>query len=171
MTERSRRQRAALTVAGWLATAALATAVTLAAVSSIGTGIFASSAGPLDRAEIEQALATAPPARSASPRPEPTTGTPTAPGTSTTQGTPEATAAPTGAPEVITSPGGNVLARCIGGRVELVSWSPAQGYHVDSVDRDLRREAEIEFEAEDRDVEIKVRCVDGVLQRTVENKD
>lgn len=72
---------------------------------------------------------------------------------------------------VITSPGGNVLARCIGGRVELVSWSPAQGYHVDSVDRDLRREAEIEFEAEDRDVEIKVRCVDGVPQRTVENED
>lgn len=156
----------ALTLAGWLGAATLATAVTLAAVSSIGAGIFGSSAGPLDQDEVEQALASLSPAQTASPEPEPTaTGVPTAPGT------PEASPSPAATPEVITSPGGNVLAQCVDGRVELVSWSPAQGYHVDSVDRDRTRNAEIEFEAEDRDVEIEVRCVDGMPEATIEVDD
>ncbi len=168
MMERSRRHRGLLTLVGWLGATVLATAVTLAAVSSIGSGIFGDAAGPLDQGEVEQALATLTPAETASPEPEPTTA---APGTGSTTGTPEASPPASVKPEVITSPGGNVLAQCVGGRAELVSWSPAQGYHVDSVDRRPSRTAEIEFEAEHRDVEIRVRCVDGVPEATVDVDD
>jgi hypothetical protein len=133
--------------------------VTLAAVSSIGTGIFGSSAGPLDRQEINQALATPLPAveptAQPSATPEPTT-------------TPEPTATPEptesgGRPSVITSAGGTVVARCAGDDlVELLSWSPAQGFSVDNAEHGPAREVEVEFESEDDDVEMKIRCVDGV---------
>jgi hypothetical protein len=42
---------------------------------------------------------------------------------------------------------GDVLARCEGSTVYLVSWSPAQGYQVDEVDRGPGRFAMVVFEA------------------------
>ena len=143
---------------GWLGAAALATAVTLAAVSSIGTGIFGSSSGSLDRTEIADALATIPPATTQpSQRPSGTadpTGSPS----------PEPTVSESAAePTVITTPGGTVVARCSSdGRVEVVSWSPAQGFRVDNAERGPAREVEIEFESGDDDIEVKVRCINGV---------
>lgn len=142
-----------MVVAGWLAAAVLSTGVTLAAVSSIGTGIFGSSAGPLDRQEINQALATPSPAVEATAQP-PATPQPTA--------TPEPTESG-GRPSVITSAGGTVVARCAADDlVELLSWSPAQGFSVDNAEHGPAREVEVEFESEDDDVEMKIRCVDGI---------
>ena len=147
-----------LVVAGWLAVAILSTGVTLAAVSSIGTGIFGSSAGPLDRQAIDEALATQSPAAEPtsppSPAPEPT-GSPTTEPAPTEEGT---------EPSVITSAGGTVVARCSAdGLVELLSWSPAQGFRVDKADHAPAREVEVEFESDDDDdVELKIRCVNGV---------
>jgi hypothetical protein len=136
-----------MVAAGWLAAAVLSTGVTLAAVSSIGTGIFGSSAGPLDRQEINEALAT----------PDPT-GSPTEPDPAE-----PAPTDPVAEPSVITSAGGTVVARCAADDlVELLSWSPAQGFSVDNAEHGPAREVEVEFESEDDDVEVKIRCVDGV---------
>jgi hypothetical protein len=130
--------------------------VTLAAVSSIGTGIFGSSAGPLDRQEVNEALAT--PSPSVEPTPEPTGSPVTEPAP-----TEPAPTEPVAEPRVITSAGGTVVARCAaGGLVELLSWSPAQGFSVDNAEHGPAREVEVEFESEDDDVEMKIRCVDGV---------
>jgi hypothetical protein len=140
-----------MVMVGWLAAAVLSTGVTLAAVSSIGSGIFGSSAGPLDRQEVNEALAT--PSPSVEPTPEPT-GSPV---------TEPAPTEPVAEPRVITSAGGTVVARCAaGGLVELLSWSPAQGFSVDNAEHGPAREVEVEFESEDDDVEMKIRCVDGV---------
>jgi hypothetical protein len=149
-------------VAGWLGAAVLATGVTLAAVSSIGAGIFGSSAGPLDRQEIAAALSSLSPSASASP-----------PHTATASPSPEPTVSPgatepggtdgDAAPTVIASAGGTVVARCAGdGLVEVLSWSPAQGFRVDNAEHGPAREVELEFESSDDDIEVKVRCVDGV---------
>jgi hypothetical protein len=149
-----------MVVAGWLAAAVLSTGVTLAAVSSIGTGIFGSSAGPLDRQEINEALATPEPTGSPT-EPEPT-GSPTEPEPTGSPTEPEPTD-PVAEPSVITSAGGTVVARCAaGGLVELLSWSPAQGFSVDNAEHGPAREVDVEFESEDDDVEMKIQCVDGV---------
>ncbi|HEX6328760.1 MAG TPA: hypothetical protein VFZ72_19490 [Jiangellaceae bacterium] len=151
MAQQPETRRTAMVVAGWLAAAVLSTGVTLAAVSSIGTGIFGSSAGPLDRQEINEALAT----------PEPT-GSPTEPAP-TGSPTEPAPTDPVTEPSVITSAGGTVVARCAADDlVELLSWSPAQGFSVDNAEHGPAREVEVEFESEDDDVEMKIRCVDGV---------
>lgn len=144
-----------MVVAGWLAAAVLSTGVTLAAVSSIGSGIFGSSAGPLDRQRIAEALATTTPAAEPTPQPSPV---PT--------GSPATESAPTEQaiePRVITSAGGTVVARCAADSlVELLSWSPAQGFRVDKADHSPAREVEVEFESENDDVNMKIRCVGGV---------
>jgi hypothetical protein len=145
-----------MVMVGWLAAAVLSTGVTLAAVSSIGSGIFGSSAGPLDRQEVNEALAT--PSPSVEPTPEPTGSPVTEPAP-----TDPAPTEPVAEPRVITSAGGTVVARCAaGGLVELLSWSPAQGFSVDNAEHGPAREVEVEFESEDDDVEMKIRCVDGV---------
>ena len=159
MTERPRVQRAALVVVGWLGAAALATAVTLAAVSSIGDGIFGSSSGALDSDEIADALAASPPVTQPSEQPAQTpdpTGSPS-PEQAATE--PPAAAEPT----VIATSGGTVVARCSSDDlVEVVSWSPAQGFRVDNAERGPAREVEVEFESGDDDIEVKVQCVDGL---------
>lgn len=145
-----------MVVAGWLAAAVLSTGVTLAAVSSIGSGIFGSSAGPLDRQEINEALAT--PAPTGSPTEPDPTGSRTEP-----TPTEPAPTEPVAEPSVISSAGGTVVALCAaGGLVELLSWSPAQGFSVDNAEHGPAREVDVEFESEDDDVEMKIQCVDGV---------
>ena len=136
MAEGSRTQRPVIVTLGWLGATVLATGVALAAVSSIGTGIFGSSAGPLDQQQITDALATV------TPPPEPT---------------------------VITSAGGTAVARCtVDDRVEVLSWSPAQGFRVDNAEHGPARDVEIEFESGEQEVEIKVRCVDGEPHADIE---
>lgn len=173
MTERSPRHRTFVAVAGWLGAAALATGVTLAAVSSIGTGIFGSSAGPLDRAEIDRALA----AQSTPTAPNPTESpesspTGTAEPSPTPAPTPDAgTTTPAAEPTVITTEGGTAVARCVEGLVELLSWSPAQGYRVDNADRGPDQTVEVEFESSDHEVEVEIHCEDGVPTSSVKADD
>jgi hypothetical protein len=170
VTERSPRHRTLVGVAGWLGAAALATGVTLAAVSSIGTGIFGSSAGPLDRAEIDRALS----AQTVPAEPSPTgTAEPSPTGTAEPSRTPAPTpdvdvTTPAAEPTVITTEGGTMVARCAGGLVELLSWSPAQGYRVERADRGPDSTIEVEFESSDREVEVEIHCEDGVPESSVE---
>ena len=144
---------AAVAVAGWLAVALVATGVTLAAVTLIGSGIFGDSTRTRSQAEVAQALAALTPSQ----RPRTETGTVTAPADPATS----ASSAPEAMRRLITSSGGNVLAECAGREVVVISWTPAQGYRVDDVDVEARGDVEVRFEGEDTDVKVKIRCADG----------
>lgn len=145
----------AVAVAGWLAVALVATGVTLAAVTLIGSGIFGDSTRTRSQAEVTQALAALTPAGETASSAEPT-GSP---------GTPSPSQRASGTPgalrRLITSSGGNVLAECAGREVVVISWTPAQGYRVDDVDLEARSDVEVRFEGEETDVKVKIRCADG----------
>ncbi|MGH8824904.1 MAG: hypothetical protein ACRDVN_10550 [Jiangellaceae bacterium] len=145
MSDDPRRFARGLAVAGWLATVAVAAAVTLAAVSVLGSGIFGGSTRTMSQGEVARALAAA----SVSPEP----GAASSP--------PAAGSSPASDATVISSAGGSVIARCNGLDAEVVSWTPAQGFRAETVERGPSPEVKVEFEADDRDVKVDVRCVDG----------
>jgi hypothetical protein len=158
-------------VAGWVAVALLVTGVTLAAVTLTGSGIFGDSTRARSQAEVAQALAaltttipsTAGTSNSAASSAAPTSPAPSTTNPSPSPATPE-TSVSTALPPVrrlITSAGGSVLAECTGRDVVVVSWTPAQGYRVDDVDLEARRDVEVRFEGEDAEVRVKIRCADG----------
>ncbi len=157
-------------VAGWVAVALLATGVTLAAVTLVGSGIFGDSTRARSQAEVAQALAslttTTPSAADAANSAESSAPPTSPPSTTDPSASPVApeTSVSTAIPPVrrlITSAGGNVLAQCTGRDVVVVSWTPAQGYRVDDVDLEARRDVEVRFEGEDTEVRVKIRCADG----------
>jgi hypothetical protein len=157
VSDGSRRFPRGLAVSGWLVTAALAAGVTLAAVSALGSGIFGGSTHTMTQDEVDRALAAATaPAEPGTASPPPSAGT----------STPSATADPTGPagsdPTVVSSAGGTVIARCTASMVEVISWTPAQGFRTEDVERGPAREAKVEFESDDDDVRVELRCVDGV---------
>ena len=150
--------RGLLVAAGWLAAAVAAAGITLAAVSSIGSGIFADSTQTLDRSEIAAALASSPPATDEveSPSRSPDTSASASPSA------PSATddSAPT-APQVFSSSGGSVTARCAGGDAQVVSWTPAQGYQVGG-ENQQGHAVEVEFESGDHEVKVRISCAGGL---------
>jgi hypothetical protein len=151
MSEQARRpRRAVVAVAGWFAAAALATGVTLAAITVIGSGIFGESTRTRSQAEVAQALASLTPAVAST---TPPTGSPTAPSTRSGPATPSR--------RLIPSAGGSVLAQCTGRDVLVLSWTPAQGYRVEDVDQEARHDVEVRFEGDDDEVRVKIRCADG----------
>jgi hypothetical protein len=181
-TSSPRLRRGVVAVAGWLAAAFLATGVTLAAVTLIGSGIFGESTRTRSQAEVTQALAAL---RTAGASPSPS-GTPSSPASSSPSGQPSNTttpAEPTSEPtssvatavspvrRVITSAGGTVLAECLGRHVTVISWTPAQGYRVDDVDMGARRDVEVRFEGEDTEVRVKIRCTNGRPDAEIEEDD
>lgn len=126
-------------VAGWVAVAVLATSGSVAAVTAIGTSITGTAVEPLSPTEVDRELTHAgPPAsRSASPSPSPR---------------------PNGTRKLATTAGGTVLASCSGGKVRLDSWSPAEGFQVDSIDPGPATKASLKFEADDREIKVEARC-------------
>lgn len=166
----------------WLAAAAGATAVGMAAVGTIGSDIFGSSQEPLTQAEVEQRLAS--PAATTGP-----TGSPSSPSSPSSEtSTPSATAPPGTAPPATTSPdptthpaaqprvvsangAGTVTAQCNpDGTVQVLSSVPSQGYKVDTDDDESDDHPSIKFENDAVEVEVRLRCVDGVLTDEVEQK-
>ncbi len=67
--------------------------------------------------------------------------------------------------------GNTVLARCVVDTVEIISWTAAQGFHVDDGANQQGREAEVEFESDDSDVKIRVSCATGVPTAAIEQDD
>jgi len=122
----------------WVVAAAAATAVGLAAVSAIGTDIFGAGQDPLSQSEVDELLTS-----SSSPPPT-TTSSPPPPEEKTT-----------------VTEGGTVIARCEGALVRVVSASPAQGYRVDSDDDDVEDHPSVKFQSGEREIEVRLRCVDG----------
>jgi hypothetical protein len=138
-----------LAAVAWAAGAATAVGVGLVALSSVGASALT---GPPD-----------PPARLSAPDP----ASPTVTSTAVSPTPPRTSSAGSGASSSdreFTSTGGTVVARCVDGQAYLVAWSPAQGYHTDSVERGPAPKAKVEFEGQGAEVELEVICVGGVPQ-------
>lgn len=139
----------------------------MAVIGLLGEPLTGSALRPLSSAEINEALAgTTPqavagptadpaptPAPPASPAPDPSSPVPSASPSSS------ASAAPvTGKSGVIDTAGGSVIARCEDGLVTLRAWSPAQGFHVEKVERGPADRARVEFESDETKAKVEVRC-------------
>lgn len=146
----SSRPRWLASVGGWILAAAAAIAIGILAVSAIGSGITGTGTQPLTLGQVKQQLGT----QAATPNP-------------TTRSSAAQSPNPTGtttaaARKVIGSMGGSVVARCINGQAELLSWSPAQGYQVDDLRRGPGPSAGIQFESDSLEINIQVSCAAGV---------
>ncbi|TDV55239.1 hypothetical protein [Actinophytocola oryzae] len=137
----------------WAVAAVAATAVGLAAVSAIGTDIFGAGQEPLSQSEVDQLLASQTQAPSSTP---PTTSSSTAPTTTTTPTPPAAQ------PVATPTSGGTVMSHCTPeGLVAVDSATPAQGYQVGREDQ-LEDHPHVTFTGGGREVEVRLRCVNGV---------
>jgi hypothetical protein len=137
------RTRLAAGVAAWLAALVAALVVGLSAVGAIGTGLLGASQQPLTPAEVDARLASTDPAAPAVPA----------------NPVPPSPVEPAPAPEVIATAGGTVLARCVEGRPEVVSATPAQGFRVQTEDDDGG--PRVRFRDGGSRVEIRLSCADG----------
>lgn len=134
----------------WLVAAAAATAVGLVAVSAIGTDIFGAGQDPLSQSEVDELLSR----------------TPTPSSTSTSPSSP----APP-ADETTVTDGGTVISRCEGALVRVVSASPAQGFQVDPDDDEVDDHPSVKFVSGEREIEVRLRCVDGVPSAEIRYDD
>ncbi|MER5620588.1 hypothetical protein ABT061_06025 [Streptosporangium sp. NPDC002544] len=170
------RKRLPLVVAGWLVTGLLAIGVGVAVIDRLSEPLTDTGLQPLSAAEVDEALALAsslpggPP--TAVPTSAPTAGVTSDPAESASESTvaesapqPTVTVTTTAAPvaepgesRVITTAGGRVIARCKDGLVTLRSWSPAQGFQTDDVERGPADRARVEFESEETEVKVEVTC-------------
>jgi hypothetical protein len=129
-----------LGVAGWLVAAAVAIAVGVVAVRAIGSGIAGDTTRPLSDQQVRRALATATPV-------------------------PTSSAAGTGGGPVtaLSTAGGDLTVRCAGDQATLLSWTPAQGYRADDVERGPSDDdAGLKFESDRREIKVKLTCAHGV---------
>ncbi|MFC5286691.1 hypothetical protein ACFPM7_06475 [Actinokineospora guangxiensis] len=136
----------------WCAAAGAGVLVGITAVDAIGTDFLGDGRAPLSASEVDALLA----GRSALP---PTTDATAMPSTSEP---------PTPRQLQTDTPGGTVISLCTtSGQVDILSATPAQGYRVESQDSDDDDGPSVTFtaddqEADDQDVEIRLRCADGV---------
>lgn len=129
----------------WLIAAGVAVAVGLAAVAAIGTDLFGDGRDPLSQSEVDELLSS----RAQAP--------------STTDSPPSSTSSSPPAPQPIVTDGGTVNARCTeNGLVEIQGATPAQGFQVDA-DDGVEDHPSVEFESDDRKIEVRLRCVNGAL--------
>jgi hypothetical protein len=143
------RTRLAAGVAAWLVAVGAALAVGLSAVGAIGTGLLGPAPQPLTPAEVDARLASTDPAVPGEP------ATPTA-AAGPVDPTPVDAAPP---PEVIATSGGTVLARCTGGRADVVAATPAQGFRVQTENEDGG--PRVRFRAGGTRVEVRLTCANG----------
>ncbi|MGJ6960790.1 hypothetical protein ACSDR0_02690 [Streptosporangium sp. G11] len=155
------RKRLPLVVAGWLITGLLAIGVGVAVIDRLSEPLTDTGLRPLSAAEVDEALALASSLPSAPPAVASPSGSGPDPGASSPEPTVTVTATPAAEPgksRVITTAGGRVIARCENGLVTLRSWSPAQGFQADDVERGPAGRARVEFESEEDEVKIEVHC-------------
>jgi hypothetical protein len=140
------RRRTGFAVAGWLLAALVATGTGLAAVQVIGAGLTGPAGEVRSPDEVARAVAaTASPGTATS---APATGS----------AGPEGG---TGARQLLSTPGGTVVAECDGRNVWLASWTPAQGYRVGEVERGPDDDAEVTFHGSENRIEVEVECPAG----------
>ncbi|MGK5520657.1 septum formation initiator [Micromonospora sp. URMC 107] len=159
------RRRSFLAVAGWLATAAVATLIGVAAIEWVGESIAGTPGGVLSQEEIERALASPGPTAPGVGGPSPTatgTGGPTSPGATGP--------APAGVRRAFVTTGGSAVAECGPGGVRLVSWTPAPGYRVAEAERGPDDDVEVAFAGPSGEFELRLRCV-GLEPVSAEDDD
>ncbi|MBQ1074853.1 septum formation initiator [Micromonospora sp. C31] len=160
------RRRSLLAVAGWLATAAVATLIGMAAIRWVGESIAGTPGGVLSQEQVERALASPGPTA-------PAPGGPSSPAVTGTGG-PSSPAAsgssPAGARRAFTTTGGSAVAECGPGGVRLVSWTPVPGYRVTEAEPGPDDDVEVTFVGPSGEFELKLRCV-GVEPVSAEDDD
>lgn len=156
-----------LAVLGWLAVAAGTTVTSTWAISLLGEGLSQRVVSPMSEQQVAAALAGA---ASAGPAPPPS-ATPAPSPSGTRVPSPSGTPAEGGGERVFTTAGGSVVARCDGGLAVLRSWSPAQGYAVDDVDRGPAETASLEFESDTGKVKVRITCRSGLPDLSTERED
>jgi hypothetical protein len=166
VSDGSRRFSRGLAVSGWLVTATLAAGVTLAAVSVLGSGIFGGSIHTMSQDDVDRALA----AVTVSPEPD-TASSPASTGTSAPSPSTDPPEPAGSDPTVVSSAGGRVIVRCTGPEAEILSWTPAQGFRTKKVERGPAPEVQVEFESDDRDVKVELRCEDGRPTAEIDDDD
>ncbi|MCC5579108.1 hypothetical protein IMZ11_26125 [Microtetraspora sp. AC03309] len=162
-------RRSLLGILGWLIAAAVATVTSTWAISLLGEGLTQKVVSPMSQADVDRALAVATATGApVTPSPSPTEGattpvtpSPAATGSPVTPVTPSPTATG-GVTRAFTVPGGSFVVSCDRDQASLLSWSPAQGYAADDVDRGPDREVKVEFESEVDKVTVKITCPGGV---------
>jgi hypothetical protein len=75
------------------------------------------------------------------------------------------------ADQTLSTRGGTVIAGCRPSGAYLVGWSPAPGYRAEDVVRGPDEVARLKFEGDGEEIEVSVRCVDGVLLPEIERED
>ncbi|GII86485.1 hypothetical protein Ssi03_44750 [Sphaerisporangium siamense] len=153
------KRRPLLVVAGWLVVALVATGAGVVVTTFLGESV--TGAGRvMSSADVRRALEVTPPPGTAVPAPtipSPAAGTP-APRTDPDAG------------RAFRGRGGVVVARCSGGLVTLLTWTPSPGYAVKDAESGPRDKARVRFEAgDDEETEIEVRCSGGRPTASVED--
>jgi hypothetical protein len=152
------KRRPLLVVAGWLVVALVATGAGVVITTFLGESISGSTGRVLSSADVRRQLGAAPPA-SGWPAGTPSrTGTPSPGDTPSSAGEASPRATSSGPGAVFSARGGVVVARCAGGLVTLLTWTPAPGYEVKDAERGPRDKARVRFEAGDARTEIQIRC-------------
>ncbi|WP_433255541.1 hypothetical protein ACQPYK_14990 [Streptosporangium sp. CA-135522] len=132
-----------LGLGGWLAAAALTTVASTWAVSLIGVHLTGQVVHPMTLSEVERTLAGA--------AGSPTFVLPAAP----------AAPAPQATAREFSYGQGSVVTACETNQAILLSWSPAQGYGVDRVERGPSPVVSVEFTAPGERTTIRVTCPAG----------
>jgi hypothetical protein len=150
------RSRTLLAVLGWLVAGTAATVTGLAAVRVIGTGITGPGGEVLTPAQVASAVGPSPSATATLGPSAPSSPSPSSTGAERT---------------ALSTPGGSIVAECVGTQVRLVSWAPAQGYGTKRADSRLDDHAEVTFEGTAGKVEVRVWCADGRPQASSKRDD
>lgn len=162
-----RRGRVTTGVLLWLVAAAAATAVGTTAVSAIGTDIFGGGSSPLSESEVDDQLRSQAPSATT----EPPTTTSSTTSSATSSATPTSSKPPAGATVSTRTAGGTVISRCEAGGARVLQATPAQGFLVDDEDDGVDDHPSVKFQAGEREIKVRLRCVNGAPAATVEDKD
>jgi hypothetical protein len=137
----------------------VATGVGLAAVSAIGVGLVGADQRVLSASDVQGRLAAAGPP-SAAPAPAPTAGPSAGPSAAPAPG-------PAASPKAFPTDGGTVVARCVNGRADIITASPAQGWRIhDEAEQDRGR---VRFEAGGSRIELRLSCAGDEPRAQIRN--
>jgi hypothetical protein len=156
VTLRLVRGRVFVGVGAWLAGAAAATGFSHLAVSLLGRGIASDSGQSMSSQAVRQALNDA--------RQAAVSASPSAAAPGVWSSAAPASARGEDRSIVLASGGGTVVARCSAGGAYLKSWSPAQGFMVDSFARGPAAAAHVTFESSGRSITMRISCLSGTAK-------
>ncbi|MEV4637198.1 hypothetical protein AB0J80_07580 [Actinoplanes sp. NPDC049548] len=146
-------RRTLLVTAGWAGAAVLAVLVGIAMIGDIGADLTDAGSRPRTEAQVARELASLPSAAPSVPSASPARSRP-APSVSQATG-----ASPAAVSRTLATRGGTVVARCVAGRSQIVTMSPAPGFSLHEQDGN---EGEFRSTSDNHDrVKFEVVCSSG----------